>query len=438
MASIAKDPNGRKRILFFAGGKRRTVRLGKTDQRSAERIRDRIEQLVAAVDNGLRPDADTTRWLASIGDDLHGKLCALGLAEPRESADATLAELLDLCEERANVKPSTVIRYGQTARLLREHFGDDHPVRRIRPIDADGFRAWLLTEGYAPAKVSRDIGMARMFFKRALAWGMVEANPFASVAGGSQRNPSRQAFVDPETIERVIDAAPSHDWRCIIALARWGGLRCPSEILRVRWCDVSWDRNTVRVRSPKTEHHEGKAERLVPLFPELRDVLLPAFEAAEDGAEHVVAGYRDATNANLRTHLLRILDRAGVPAWPRLFNAMRASRATELAHDYPSAICSAWMGHSAAVAAEHYISVRDDDYAAASTRRTIRRTAAQNPAQHRAEPLRTESHDRSQTVVSGAPVRDGADPCVSVHPNQVGTGGLEPPTPAFSMPCSTN
>ena len=67
----------------------------------------------------------------------------------------------------------------------------------------------------------------------------------------------------------------------------------------------------MRVRSPKTEEHDGKGERIVPLFPELRDVLMDAFELAEPGTEYVVDKFRN-TSANLRTHLLRIIARAGL------------------------------------------------------------------------------------------------------------------------------
>jgi hypothetical protein len=48
------------------------------------------------------------------------------------------------------------------------------------------------------------------------------------------------------------------------------------------------------VRSPKTEHHEGGAERWVPIFPELRPHLEEAFERAEEGSVFLIARYRDA------------------------------------------------------------------------------------------------------------------------------------------------
>ncbi len=49
----------------------------------------------------------------------------------------------------------------------------------------------------------------------------------------------------------------------------------------MRWSDIDWDGVAGHrwARSPKTEHHEGKAGRKLPLFPELRAVLLDASEA---------------------------------------------------------------------------------------------------------------------------------------------------------------
>ena len=66
-------------------------------------------------------------------------------------------------------------------------------------------------------------------------------------------------------------ACPNTDWRTIVALCRYGGLRCPSEVLTLKWADVDWEHGRFRVHSPKTEHHPGKEVREVPLFPELRE-----------------------------------------------------------------------------------------------------------------------------------------------------------------------
>ena len=54
-----------------------------------------------------------------------------------------------------------------------------------------------------------------------------------------------------------------------------------------------------------------------------------AFDRASDGDEFVITRYRD-TISNLRTQFLRIIDKAMVEPWPRLFQNLRASCETEL------------------------------------------------------------------------------------------------------------
>jgi integrase len=176
---------------------------------------------------------------------------------------------------------------------------------------------------------------------------LIETNPFGSRADA----------------QKVLDACPDAQWRLIFALSRFGGLRCPSEHLQLRWSDVDWDRDRGRmtVRSPKTEHHEGKESRMVPLFPELRVHLEAVWEEAEEGSEFVITRYRDS-NSNLRQQLSRIIARAGLKPWPKLFQNLRSTRETELAAEHPMHITCDWMGNSAAVAKKHYLQVTDADF----------------------------------------------------------------------------
>lgn len=95
-------------------------------------------------------------------------------------------------------------------------------------------------------------------------------------------------FVTREHTQAILDACPDHEWRTIVALARYGGLRCPSEVLSLRWQDIDWDKQRIHVQSPKTEHHEGKGARWIPLFPELVEQLNTAWDRAPEKAVYVV------------------------------------------------------------------------------------------------------------------------------------------------------
>jgi hypothetical protein len=131
-------------------------------------------------------------------------------------------------------------------------------------------------------------------------------------------------------------------------------------------------KSRLRVTSPKTEGYEGGDHRDIPIFPELLPYLREAFEQAEEGAVYAVARYREPS-CNLRTQLNRIIRRAGLTPWPRLFHNLRATRQTELGELFPIQTVCAWLGNSERVARRHYLQVTEEHFARAS--------AAQNPAQ---------------------------------------------------------
>ena len=103
----------------------------------------------------------------------------------------------------------------------------------------------------------------------------------------------------------------------------------------------------------KTEHHGGEhAVRVVPICPELRVILADAFEQVEVGATLIVP-MAARKSVNLRTHMERIIAKAGHQPWPRLFQNLRASCETDWVERYPAHAVAKWLGHSPKVAAEH-------------------------------------------------------------------------------------
>jgi len=57
-------------------------------------------------------------------------------------------------------------------------------------------------------------------------------------------------------------------------------------------------------------------------------------------------------NTNLRTVMTRIVKRAGLQPWPRLFHALRASAETDLAAEYPIGAACRRIGNTTRIAAK--------------------------------------------------------------------------------------
>jgi len=118
------------------------------------------------------------------------------------------------------------------------------------------------------------------------------------------------------------------------------------------------------VPSPKTEHHEGREARWIPLFPEIRqelDALWNELPDGTEGAAPIVTRYRDV-GQNLRTTFEKIIRRAGLEPWPKLFQNLRSTRETELAETFPVHVVCAWLGNTQAVANKHYLQVTEEHF----------------------------------------------------------------------------
>ena len=185
---------------------------------------------------------------------------------------------------RTDIKDRSVSRIREAGQKLVDCFGAQKRLRDFVTSDGDKFRNWLLGKGLAENTVRRNCGRAKQFFHAAIRRKLVTENPFAQLVSAVRGNPARLRFIDRETAAKVLEACPNAEWRLIFALSRFGGVRCPSETLSIRWSDVDWKNQRIRVPSPKTEHIEGKESRLIPLFPELRPHLEAARAETEPGA----------------------------------------------------------------------------------------------------------------------------------------------------------
>lgn len=428
MASVSKETRGGRvtyRIAFVdPNGRRRFVRLPGVQKRDAQEVASRVDAIVSARMAGSSLPPSVVGWLSSLGDTLHAKLASAGLVEERKSA--TLGEFLEgfitRHAERLDPKtgsppaPNTITNLRATQRRLVAYFGEDRDLGAITVAEAAAWQQ-ALHRDYSPASVAAFTKKAKQAIGAAVEEGLLAESPFRKLVAGAIRNDDRRAYVDTDDVRLVIDQAPDADWRVLIALARFAGLRNPSETLALRWSDIDWSDGTMRVPSPKTKRH-GKPYRVTPIFTELRPYLDEAYLAARDGAEFVVDRYRSA-DANLRTHFLRLIAKAGLDAWPRPWHGMRASCESDLASKYPLHVVTAWLGNTPKVAADHYLSVLPEHVATASgtasksDRQALEGRSDRGPAEPMATPR---GPARSSTGGGTVPPRNRRNPVLPAVP----------------------
>jgi len=367
-------------------------------KRHANAVKLKIEHLLAAKIAGHPPDDDIMRWVAGLrGSHLAQQLAKHGLIPHREST--SLGEFLEAYfARRADVKNSTQVNWRHTKRNLLAFFGADRSLSEITTGDAKDFERYLKTEarenryvdktaadGLSTETVRKRISNAKQFFQDAFERELIRKNPFTGLKSATQGNPDRFFFVTQEITDKVFDACPDCEWRLIFALARYGGLRVPSEILRLRLDDIVWDRVRFLVHAPKTECYDGKATRWVPIFGELRPYLVEAWELAKPGQEYFILRGRENSGAYFRTMFMKIIRRAGLDVWPKLWQNLRSTRQTELEDRFKEYMVCAWLGNSAQVARKHYLQITDEHFeqaanGAAESSAVALQKAVQQPA----------------------------------------------------------
>lgn len=253
------------------------------------------------------------------------------------------------------------------------------------------------TVGLSENTIRRHIGITRQFFNSAMEAELIKTNPFRGQPVSIRANPERFYFIKQETALKVLDACPDAQWRLIFGLTRWGGLRCPSEVLALKWQDIDFEHNRFTVHASKTKHHADAGIRTVPMFPELKPLFQDAFDNAKEGAIYCVDRYKGKWS-NLGVHMARIIKHAGVEPWPKIFQNCRSTRETELfkmTGGNIKAVCS-WIGNSPAVAMAHYAQVTEVDMQEAAKMSLLfddNKKRVQNRVQTTAELSCTDSHE---------------------------------------------
>lgn len=455
------------RLRFYdKGGKRRAIWLGNATESYAEQWRAHIEHLAQCSRDEVPFCPASTTWLSRLSRRERAKLEAVELVVPLEpmpqrSLDEPVKPptLDGLCSRyitaRKSVEPGTRDKFEQTQASLVRYFGKTKAIDSITMADAEAWREWLAVAGndrnkedksLSLATVRKRCGIAKQIFAWAVRAKLLQENVFGGLPSTVRANVARQEHVDRARIQKVIDAAPNAEWKALIALARFGGLRIPSEVAGLTWADVDFDEGSLFIRSPKTRRYEGKASRVCPMFVDLRPYLEDLAAAVKPGIDTPLSTPvlpSLISSANLSTKLRKIVAKARLRLWPKAWQNLRASCSTELLIDgFTQKEVSEWLGNSEAVLHEHYAMATRDSFLRAAGLRAAgteeRRGPVRGPVNgslRQPEAAATESslsagasETREKTrknkglSVPGSPRRELA------MAGKIGPEGLEPPT----------
>lgn len=175
----------------------------------------------------------------------------------REVGDAYIAHVRDYLRR----KPSTVQDYG----IILGKAESGLPKKAIDALDADdvaGFIAAMQAEGLSPKTINNRLNFLHGLFNFAVRRGWAHSNPVAAVERPRSGDVDPDIrFLDREEIEALLAAVPDDRLgaveRPLYVVATMCGLR-QGELIALRWLDVDWNANVIRVRRNYTRGRFGK------------------------------------------------------------------------------------------------------------------------------------------------------------------------------------
>jgi hypothetical protein len=188
-------------------------------------------------------------------------------------------------------------------------------------------------------------------FSYGVSLGIICNNPFNSVPRDrTAANSSRQHYIEREVITKILEKCNDDRDRLIIVLARFGGLRIPSEIQKLRFSDFT--ETVIKI------HEDTKTgSREVPLFREIKEIFS---RLSGEPDELIFTGRRNSAWYPWQM-LSDTLLRCGLKRWDKLYNNMRSSCITDLdGIGYPEKVLDAVFGNSAEVRKRHYVQLQKE------------------------------------------------------------------------------
>lgn len=163
--------------------------------------------------------------------------------------------------------PNTQKRYGASIRNLSAYFGDVR-LSNITSDVIEDFKEKRLSGGVCTATVNRDLAVLRRMMKLARRKKFINESPFSDVEFLEERE-RRPHILSFEEEDRIISAAAPHI-RALAVLILETGMRSRREALSLRWSDVDFVNELIRVRESKTR----AGERTIPISDRCKTELL--------------------------------------------------------------------------------------------------------------------------------------------------------------------
>jgi integrase len=289
---------------------------------------------------------------------LRGEMAAMTLPPSTERATVEeVAERLIRHLEAMGRKPSTLRAYrSKLTAQIGPRLGDK-PVARVRREDVEAFRDGCLRDGLSAKYTTNALGFLHSVLEFAVRHDWATSNPCRYVdAPRALEVETAIRFLDSAEVEALLSAAPDSPYgrvqRVLYLAAVMTGMR-QGELLALRWQDVDWSAQRIRVNRNYVRGQYGTPKsrrgRSVPLADRLGGELDRLYRASAYQADDDLVFGNPHTGNPMNGHTLTRTFQTALGAGrvrKVRFHDMRHTFGTRMAAaGVPMRSLQEWMGH---------------------------------------------------------------------------------------------
>jgi len=270
----------------------------------------------------LREAADKAaqkRLTANLGRDFIRRLVEASTGEVMP-AEKTIAGWLQewLKQKAATTKPATQARYKASVKAVLTHLGEEQsalPLDSLTIGKLREFRDKLKAEGRTSKTTNHYLKDVNSALLAAAKEGHIQRSPADNLEPLPEEDSTTREPLTFDQVAKILQAAPSEDWRGVILLGAFGGLRLGDAAQITRGC-IDLQEKVIRFKPQKTARKKEakKAPILLPMHAELvryfESLDLPADLAAPVFPS--LARVSIAGNNGLSARFVRIMQTAGI------------------------------------------------------------------------------------------------------------------------------
>jgi integrase len=356
-----KQKNKNRIYYTLAAGQKREIYIGNHyDDSMRHEIRKVVRILVNAKRYGTPITVREWNCINNLPCAIRGILVREKLLElSAESETVTLGQLIEQFRPvLKKQKEKTQEHYQRTFQYFLEYYGEELLIEKVTSASAEKHLVWLVTERQrklSETTVYRQLKSFRRVFRFAVKAKLIKDNPYDGLHFGKETNESRQFYVSRDMVEKVLASCPDDEFRLLVALSRYAGLRIPCEIREMKLSDFT-ERYFSIHESAKTGY------RKVPLFVEIQPYFEKYVAQLPPDREYLFEHYRN--HANLGMVLRRAVKAAGLKPWNKIFVNLRSSCITDKDRlNWSEETQNKVFGNSKIIRGKHYVQeLRDEEF----------------------------------------------------------------------------